>query len=227
MSPLYKHSVKALVVDVSAMADWAGGRFMMWMQERMLQDLLRQVQVVELSFAPGRVLHALKYEVVARSTHTSHQLTQPLRVFHGTYPECLARIIHTRQLHPSDYTVGLGMETHVNFPAVYTAETMDHAMRYSWPSTFLLDNLYHGVMLELEGDSARVLKRKRGEVLFPPDALTIRSIYLFFNMNIAQGQSKNAEWRPELELLPLNLQSRVGTWLTPSALRRSAWHDSD
>ena len=136
-----KHPVKAFNGSVDNMAEWASKRFHLWLLERRLEDLLRLPQMVDLTFEPGRVFHALKYEVAT----VTESFAQPMSVFHGTFPECLARIMHTGQLHHSDHTIGLGMETHVNFPAVYTAQTMDHAIHYSWPSTFLLDNLYYGV----------------------------------------------------------------------------------
>ena len=222
-SKSYKYPVKEFVGNADAMAEWASNRFCMWLHERSLQDHFKRAQMVELTFEPGRILHAWKYEVAASTDTTS--FTQPLRVFHGTYPECLARIMHTRQLHPSDESAGLGMESHVHFPAVYTADTMDHAVHYSWPSNFLQDNLYYGVMLELEADSTRILKKRRGEVLLPPDALKMKNMYLLFNLSIARGQSKNAEWRPELELLPSCLNKSVGSLLQPCPLRRTAWHD--
>ena len=80
-------------------------------------------------------------------------------------------------------------------------------------------------MLALEADSTRVLQRcRRGEVLFNPDALTIKSIYLLFNLSIAPGHPKGAQWNPDLELLPERLRRNVGL-LQPCEVRRTAWHD--
>jgi hypothetical protein len=158
-----------------------------------------------------------------RPTCQTPTFSQPMTVFHGTYPECFARIAHTRKLHCSDIGRGLGMESHTRFPAVYTADTLHHALQYSWPSNFLLDNLYYGIMFELEADSTKVLMRHRGEVLLPPDAIVIRSVYLLLNLDVAKGSAKNAEWDDNLEILPDDVRGGRNS-LEFYPLRRTAWH---
>ena len=179
-----------------------------------------QPQVVELPFRAGAVETALRYQV-GELTST---FAQSMTVYHGAYPECVARILHTGILHCSNNHIGMGMECRTRFPAVFTADTMHHALRYAWPSNFLLDNLYYGVILELEADSTRILQRHEGEVLLPPDALRIKGMYLILNLAVAKGRAKSAEWVPALELLPASLRTNAGTLLRPHPIRRTAWH---
>ena len=135
-------------------------------------------------------------------------------VFHGTYPQTAARILHTGQLLESVHGP-LGMETHVSFPAVYTAETMDHALKYSWPGKVLRDNLYYSFMFELEvQDPSCILKRHKGEVLVRSKGLLSRSVF-FINRHISQGQPRcSGTYRSDLELLPFP----VGASLTSASL---------
>ena len=148
-----------------------------------------------------------------------------ITTFHGTFAHCAARILHTGCFHESQPNGDLGMETHVGFPTVYTAETLDHGMRYAWPSTFLLDNVYYSIMFELEADPTCIQKHHRGEVLVRPHGLRIRGMYVFFNLAINPGAPKCPEWPipNQLELLPAGLV--LGTSLQPFPLRESAWYN--
>ena len=65
-----------------------------------------QPQVVKLPFRADAVETALRYQVGERTS----TFAQPMAVYHGTYPECVARILHTGMLHPFDKQIGLGME---------------------------------------------------------------------------------------------------------------------
>ena len=219
----YKYEVPRLHLDaggVGVLARWAGDRFSLWLQERRLVNHVTQPRVVELPFRAEAVETALRYQV-GELTST---FAQSITVYHGTYPECVAQILHTGRLHCSNNHIGLGMECRTPFPAVFTADTMHHALRYAWPSNFLLDNLYYGVILELEADSTRILQRREGEVLLPPDALRIKGMYLILNLAVAKGRAKSAEWVPALELLPASLRTNAGTLLRPHPIRRTAWH---
>ena len=72
-------------------------------------------------------------------------------------------------------------------PCVFTAATIDHAIDYAWPAPILEDNLYYGIMLELEADTERLMNKNEwasgfnhkhsGEKLFPPEALIIRNVF--------------------------------------------------
>ena len=116
---------------------------------------------------------------------------------------------------------------------MFTAETMDHGFSYACPATFLKDKLYYGIMYELEADRGRLINHREfyngknrkhpGEMLFPPEALIIRNVYLFLNLDLEKGSSKCQELDPDLEMLPFT----VGESLTPYPLRRSAWSTWD
>ena len=111
---------------------------------------------------------------------------------------------------------------------MFAAETMDHAIDYAWPAPILKDNLYYGIMYELEADTERLMNRKEwvrgnskhaGEKLFPPEALIIRNVFLLVNLDLAQGSSKCQELNPYLEMLPFT----VGESLTFDPLRHSTF----
>ena len=227
----YKYKVDALPMasfGYRCQEDFAEGyvrpRFQQWLQDRQLGDLLEvELGCGEIPMASGGVgFIKYIYKPNAQVPRTPDSLT----VFHGTFAHCAARILHTGCLHESQPLGNLGMETHVSYPAVFTAATMDHGMKYAWPSVFLLDNLYYGIMFELEADPSCVKKHHRGEVLMSPQGLRIRYMYLFFNMAITQGKPKCPEWPVPnaLELLPAGLMSGASS-LQPCLLRRSAWYD--
>ena len=105
---------------------------------------------------------------------------------------------------------------------------MDHAIGYAWPAPILEDNLYYGIMLELEADTERLMNKNEwasgtskhsGEKLFPPEALIIRNVFLLVNLDLAKGSSKCQVLNPSLEMLPF----AVGASLIFDPLRRSTW----
>ena len=105
---------------------------------------------------------------------------------------------------------------------------MDHAIGYAWPAPILQDNLYYGIMYELEADTQRLMNKNEwasgtskhsGEKLFPPEALIIRNVFLLVNLDLAKGSSKCQKLNPSLEMLPFT----VGESLTFDPLRRSTW----
>ena len=115
----------------------------------------------------------------------------------------------TQHFLESDESLGMGMENHTGMPAVFAAETFDHAKGYAWPSTMLHDNIYYGVVLQLQVLSSGIRSRStRGEVCFSNQAVRIAAVYLLLNLDIGQGESKMPEWRDELELLPDALLAR-------------------
>ena len=167
--------------------------------------------------------------MLARGTYDNVNLVTPTSirqrtVYHGTFAECLCRIAHTGELAPSQPRGDMGHECRTTFPAVFTADTMAHAMQYACPSNFLLDNTYYGVMLELVIDGAKVLEERRGEVLVPADVVRIKGLYLLTNMNIGQGNPRSQAWIPALELLPMELAKTQGTILKPHNLKRTNWY---
>ena len=117
------------------------------------------------------------------------------------------------------------METHYQKPAVYTADSMHHALNYAWPSSALQDNLYCRVLFQCETmSSADVLKRHKGEVLIREGRVVIRNVFLFFNCAIKQGAPKGADYGllQSLELLPFEL----GRSLKYDPRRPTPWHTS-
>ena len=110
----------------------------------------------------------------------------------------------TRTLHASDESLGLGMESHVCFPAIYTASTLRHALGYAFPTNLFGDNLYYSVVLELEVSTSDIAREcNHGEVLVNPHGcILIRNVYIFFNVDIGKGSPRCGEWNPADELLP-------------------------
>ena len=101
------------------------------------------------------------------------------------------------------------MEDHVGIPAVYTADTITHAMEYAFPSTPLQDNLYYGVLFQLRVSQKGIKsRRKKGEVRVAKDAIRIDKVYLRMNLDIKQGGFRMCEWDDGKELLPTVLQDR-------------------
>ena len=106
---------------------------------------------------------------------------------------------------------------------LFTAESMQHAIWYTWPSNFLKDKFYYGVLLELAIDSTKTLEARRGEVLVSPEAISIKALYLLTNMDIAQGAPRSYKWDPSLELLPAPLVATQGTLLHTEVVRPRNW----
>ena len=109
---------------------------------------------------------------------------------------------------------------------------MDHARGYDWPAPILKDNLYYGIMYELEADIERLMNREEwasgkskhcGEMLFPPEALIIRNVFLLINLDLQIGSSKCQQLDPSLEMLPFT----VGESLKFDPLRSSTWSTWD
>ena len=164
-SKSYKYAVDAYVTEREALSRWARYRFGVFLKERSLQNHFKHVASGE--FPLHNAIAFEKYDF-PRPPKT---WTQQRIVYHGTYAECLARIAWTTRFVSSDDLSGLGHECRTKFPAVFTAATIDHAICYAWPSNFLQDNLYYGILFELAIDESQILQQHRGEVLVPPDAI--------------------------------------------------------
>ena len=153
-------------------------------------------------------------------------------VFHGTSTCCAARVLHTGKFHCSDSRMFRQLHCLVRKPCVFTTTTVDHAISYAWPAPILQDNLYYGIMYELEADTERLMNREEwasgkskhcGEMLFPPEALIIRNVFLLVNLDLAVGSSKCQQLNTSLEMLPFT----VGEALTFDPLRSSTWSTWD
>ena len=137
-------------------------------------------------------------------------------------------VVHTGKFRCSDWNIHCS-DCRWPAPCVFTAETMDHAIDYAWPAPILKDNLYYGILYELEADRSRLVNWKEyvsgkntrhpGEMLFPPDALIIRNLFLLVNLDLAKGDSKCQILNPSHEMLPFT----VGESLTFDPLRHSTW----
>ena len=178
-----------------------------------------------MEFDTNRVFDFIKYRYMPEATKQSFQ--KPITVYHGTYPCCFARILHTARFACSDWNIR-GSDCRWPKPAVFTADTLDHVVQYAWPGPFLKDNLYYGLIFELEADATMLMNKKEwssgtnkhsGEMLFPPEALRIRYVYLLCNLDIAKGKGKCQEIDQSLELLPFP----VGGSLRFEPQRRSTW----
>ena len=232
-SKMQKYQVAAYRVEerfgsMEAFANaWVRPRFDAWLHDRRLDQRLRPLQpsgCSEMQLWHKRIAF-IKYKYILPEYRPSFR--QRDTVFHGTYTCCAARLLHTGQFHCSDPRTP-GSDCRWREPCVFTADTMNNAIGYAWPAPILEDNLYYGIMLELEADTERIMNRHEwasgrsrhaGEKLFPPDALIIRNVFLLVNLDLAQGSSKCQELNPYLEMLPFT----VGDSLTPDPLRDSTW----
>ena len=212
-----KYEVPALKCDKIAMSEWAKYRFNLYMSERRMQQIFTHVHSGELP--TGQTFEKYDNVNLAPPTSIRHRT-----VYHGTFAECLCRIAHTGELAPSQPRGDMGHECRTTFPAVFTADTMAHAMQYAWPSNFLLDNTYYGVMLELVIDGDKILEEKRGEVLVPAEAISIKALYLLTNMHVGKGTARSHVWNPALEILPMELAKYVNLQLTPHNLKHTNWY---
>ena len=218
----YKYEVKALACDAGSMSAWARYRFGLFLKERLLHDRWAHARNGELQWPMGQGTTYEKYEFMG-----SQLELDPLDaevVYHGTYPECFCRMSYCGLQESSQHN-GLGHDCRTKFDAAFTADAMEHAMHYAWPANFLQDNLYYGLLFELEIDKQHVLERRKGEVLVPAKFARIRAVYLLTNLWIREGGEKCAEWDPSLEFLPVCLKRRQGQLLTPDAARKTAWHN--
>ena len=233
-----KYEVKKFPVekrfgDMATFADeWVRPRFNAWLQDRYLLQHLEPVQqngCMEMQLGEKK-LDFIKY--MYKPSVGKPSFPWKSTVFHGTYPSCAARVLHTGKFQCSDWRIK-GSDCRWKEPCVFTAETMDHGFSYAWPAPFLKDKLYYGIMYELEADRGRLINHREffngknrkhpGEMLFPPEALIIRNVYLFLNLDLEKGSSKCQVLDPDLERLPFT----VGESLTPYPLRRSTWSTWD
>ena len=218
----YKYEVKALDCDAEEMSAWARHRFGLFLEERCLHDWWTYARHGQLPWPVEQGTTFEKYDFSG-----SQLELDPLDaevVYHGTYPECFCRTSYFG-LQDSSQRNGLGHDCRTTFDALFTAESMEHAMHYAWPANFLQDNLYYGLLFELVIDKRRVFQRRRGEVLVPAKFARIRALYLLTNLWIRESGHKCAEWDPSLEFLPVCLKRRQGQLLMPYAARESPWHN--
>jgi hypothetical protein len=175
-----------------------------WFCKRKVNTTLRanMPRVGEMPIARRAPWHCTSFEFLPHAAIIQSMPSQlQNKVFHGTLWHCLARILTTGELHASDGSLGLGMETHVEEPAIYTAETLKHALKYAIPCGVLGDNTYCSVLLEMVVNTHAILKRcNRGEVLVKPSAagrdLLIKNVVVFFNIDVGGGYPKCPEFHP-------------------------------
>ena len=221
-SKSFKYEVNAFECDVESMSAWARHRFGLFMCERGLHELWAYACHGELPWPSGRGTTFEKYDFRGRQLEIDSGVAEV--VYHGTYPECFCRMSYCGLQESSQHN-GLGHDCRTRFDALFTADSMEHAMRYAWPANFLQDNLYYGLLLELVIDKGQVLQRRNGEVLVPAKYACIRAVYLLTNLGIRYGGEKCAVWDPDLELLPECLKCKRGQHLTPHPVRNTAWHN--
>ena len=184
------------------MSAWAMTRFKLWAEERDLHSRFdfNAAKLTETAEGP----YPKGYAAVARpwswripltnaGSHTGFR--DPMIVFHGTYPETLARTLTDGHLKPSGRP-GLGGDCR-KFPglAVYTADTHQHALSYAVPSVFTKDNVFCSVCYEAVGDRSRRLESRNGEQLFPQDAVALTALHFAFNIAVPKGS-----WRSSVPL---------------------------
>ena len=143
---MYKYDVAAYRVEkgfgsMEAFADsWVRPRFSDWLRDRRLHQHLKPLQpsgCSEMQLGHQRI-DFIKYRYMPSAESASFR--KPCTVFHGTYPCCAARLLHTGKFNCSDNRIA-GMDNRWRKPCVFTAATMDHASCYAWPAPTLQDNL--------------------------------------------------------------------------------------
>jgi hypothetical protein len=210
-------------------SDWAKYRFGLFLEERGLEHHFEHIRSGQLDLplpgSGGSVGQSMTFEKYDFVSSRGKSWPSQRNVYHGTYAEGVARISWTEQFKASDHA-DLGHECRTSFPAVFSANTIEHAIRYAWPSNFLQDNLYYGVLFQLAIDESQILQERRGEVLIPPHAIFIKSLFLLTNMAVAQGGPKHPVRDPSLELLPSSMVDSQGTLLTPNFARHTNWHNN-
>ena len=175
---------------------WVEPRMQQWIEDRRLEDKIVFSKVgnlpgpaystnpwfVEYAYKPNERRHRLGASGASLNTQT---------VYHGTSFSVLARILHTNRLHASNVDLSIGMENRYDKPAVFTAETLDHALTYAWPCSALKDNLYYKVVLQCEIAQPAVMQRRKGEVLVKEGHVLIRNV-LIFSIAPFQKDSRSA-----------------------------------
>ena len=128
-----------------------------------------------------------------------------------------------------------GMESHVSYPAVYSATKFDHAATYALPSCPFDDNLYAAVVLELEVQPPYTFYRKsrRGlridnseKVLSTSTGVTVVALHLLYNLHIAQGDARMHAKPSKWEILPPDFAERVKNFdgqSGPAPFKRHNW----
>lgn len=146
-------------------------------------------------------------------------------VYYDTYPDCVARILHSQSFILSSASSWLGCETRAPGDVTYFAESDELAYRYAWPSACMKDSLYYGFKFDVEIETNSVHSKhgaRRGngtEVLVKPGyRQTIRKVTVFFNTPIKQGLARNWNPRPEHELIP-NAWAEDWAYIAPAPLR--------
>ena len=211
-SKCYRKQLDKLHADPGELQHWCTWRINKWLDCRECLNFLGEPTHCTnfLSGQHSQPYLAFEYLPHRNSTFGGHALT----TYHGTFMECIARILHSGTFHCSDLGAGLGMENHHWRPAVFTADSFDHAFSYAWPSAAMKDALYYSAMFELEIDGSSIMKeyksRSRGgmEVLVPPEAIIIRRVIVSYNLFVKAGDPRCWDPQPHLEMIPLDMSAR-------------------
>ena len=208
------------------LARWAHRRFSLWCEERRINGMLK-LDILDGQFPfrgpyGGDAISFIKSQLPPMGVASCYK--DPVQVHHGTYPKTAARVISERRLTPSAPHSPLGGDCRTSYPACFCADTIAHRLGYAHPGVLLNDNLYYSIFFEVIADRSRRLEQRRGEQLYPPDALHLRSVYLCCSLSIVQGGWRSAVTRPDLEVLPEACQDLRGTLLKFQRLRPHAWY---
>ena len=211
MWPSYRKQIDKFHADPVELQNWCTWRIWKWMECRECLNFLSAPKHYThlLSGQHSQPYFAFEYLPHRDFTFGDHALT----AYHGTFMECLARILHSHTFHCSDEGAGLGMENHHWQPAVFTADSFDHAFGYAWPSAAMKDALYYSAMFELEIDRSSIMKKfksRRGgmEVLVPPEAIIIRRVIVSYNLFVKAGNPGCWNPQPHLEMISLDMLAR-------------------
>ena len=232
-----KYEIKAFLSgDNEMLWEWAEVKIQEWLNVRRLGEFITLVErwvwpgsgngcmAFTYKYDPPTKKHQQSHDIVAhahpamreatkRSWHEAN--TENITTFHGTTFPNLARILHTHELMESSGKDG--METHVSYPCVYSAEEFDHAAGYALPSCPFGDNLYTGVVLELQvrppytfhGKTGSSKRHGSNEVLSTSTGVTIVAVHILYNQHIKQGAPRMHAAPEDYEILPPDLAERV------------------
>ena len=243
-----KYEIAAIVCDDSWIENWFIRHFQLWLQARMLHDMLEyegkytweKCTVYKFKYKAPTKAHqqshhdvAMRHKIAEVVSRRSYGRPMPqLKTFHGTTMTALARILHTHRLLESvrDHH---GMESHVNYPAVYSATMFSHAFGYAYPSCQFYDNVYCAAVLELLVEppyTRHTCKRSNygsEEILSTSTGVTVEALHIVYNHRIPQGGSKMWEDPAPYELLPDCLVPRVNAYRKArqleEPLKKSNW----
>ena len=231
-----KYEIAPVVRDDICLEKWFFRHFQLWLEARMLDSMLEfegkytweetlrgQCTVYKFKYMSPTYAHqqshhdvAIRHQITNAVWRRSHGTPLPqLKTFHSTTMTALARILHTHKLAES-VRGHAGMESHVSYPAVYSATEFSHAFSYLMSCCPFYDNVYTAAILELLVEPPYIRhKSKRGseEILSTSTGATVKALHIVYNQRIPQGGWKMWQDPAPWEILPECLAPQVNAYI--------------